>query len=99
MNIYDKRWNNVLKWARKIKTLFDTGNYQLSDGDCEYYELAKWQFVIDEDLKVIKLKSHNTSYTIYEYDLEYDHGSYDTIEETNIRLKKYRLLQQVEIEI
>jgi hypothetical protein len=97
MNFYDKRWNNVVTWAKKVKTLYDTGKYQLSDGDCEIYTLPAWKFVIDEDAKIIKLKSHNTTYTIYEYDLEWDHGSYDTIEETNVRLKKYRLYQQIEI--
>lgn len=97
MNIYDKRWNNVLKWARKIKTLFDTGNYQILDGDSEYYKSPQWKFIIDEEFKTVKLRSKNTTYMIYEYDLEWDHGSYNTIEETNIRLKKYRLYKQVEI--
>ena len=82
---------------RKIKTLFDTGNYQILDGDSEYYKSPQWKFIIDEEFKTVKLRSKNTTYMIYEYDLEWDHGSYNTIEETNIRLKKYRLYKQVEI--
>lgn len=50
MDIYEKRWNNALKWATKVKTYFDTGDYFLEwDGQC--YNSIEYELYICEDTK------------------------------------------------
>jgi len=40
MNIYEARWNNVLKWAKKVKEHYDTGKYMIK-WDIELFMLIK----------------------------------------------------------
>ena len=97
MNIYEQRWNNALKWATKVKTYFDTGDYIL-DWE-ERYNPLEHDFVIDDINKTISIdrKNGNSIQAIYEYDLEWDHGSYTTIAKTNTLLSEFKLykMQQV----
>lgn len=97
MNIYEQRWNNALKWANKVKSYFDTGNYLLEWE--ERYDPTEHVFAIDEVNKLISInsKSGNSIQMIYEYDLEWDHGSYTTITETNKFLEEFKLFKQEQI--
>lgn len=98
-NIYEQRWNNALKWATKVKTYFDTGDYIL-DWE-EIYNLIEHDFFIDIINKTISInvKGGSSIQGIYEYDLELDHGSYTTIAETNKLFSEFKLykMQQVMI--
>ena len=96
-NNYDRRWLNALQWAEKMKASFDTEKYLLMY-DGELYTSDKWKFEIDEEDKFIRLNSldGSTHNTIYEYDLDWDHGSYSTVSETNERLSKYKLYRMEE---
>ena len=97
MKIYEQRWNNALKWANKVKSYFDTGNYLLEWE--ERYDPTEHVFAIDEVNKLISInsKSGNSIQMIYEYDLEWDHGSYTTITETNKFLEEFKLFKQEQI--
>ena len=97
MNIYEHRWNNALKWANKVKSYFDIGNYLLEWE--ERYDPTEHVFAIDEVNKLISInsKSGNSIQMIYEYDLEWDHGSYTTITETNKFLEEFKLFKQEQI--
>lgn len=97
MNNYDRRWLNALHWAQKIKASFDTEKYLLMY-DGELYTSDKWKFEIDEEDKFIRLNSldGSTRNMIYDYDLDWDHGSYYTIEATNVMLSKYKLYRMEE---
>ena len=98
MNIYEQRWNNALKWANKVKSYFDTGNYLLEWE--ERYDPTEHVFAIDEVNKLITINSKRSGYSIqviYEYDLKWDHGSYTTISETNKFLEEFKLFKQERI--
>jgi len=92
MHNYISRWKNALRWAQKIKASFDTGKYILVH-DEEIYTPNYWKIEIDEERQFIILicESKNSRERIYEYDLEYDHGSYDTIAVSNERFSTYKL--------
>lgn len=97
MNIYNARWNNVLKWATKVKQYFDTGSYILEWE--ERYTPTEHNFVIDDINRTISINSKggNAIQTIYEYNLDWDHGSYTTIAETNKLLSEFKLYKQEQI--
>ncbi len=99
MNIYEARWNNVLKWAKKVKQYYDTGNYMISWENNEDYYPNEFRFIIDEENRSIELYGKNTRQGIYEYDLDWDHGSYTSINETNKMLAEIKLYSMVQIEI
>ena len=90
MNNWGRRWINALHWAQKIKASFDTGKYILMH-ESEIYTSDVWKIEINEEDKFIVLTNSNTRCTIYEYDLDWDHGSYDSLASTNERLSKYKL--------
>lgn len=97
MNIYDRRWLNALRWAQKIKASFDTEKYLLMHVG-RLYTSDEWKFEINEEGKFIRLNSLDgrTRNMIYEYDLDYDEGSYYTIEATNVMLSEYKLYRMEE---
>lgn len=99
MNIYEARWNNALKWAKKVKEHFDTGNYMIKWDD-DYYPHT-YDFVIDEVNRLISINSKDktTLNQIYEYDLEWDHGSYTTIAETNKLFSEINLYNMVKVKL
>lgn len=99
MNIYEARWNNVLKWANKIKEHFDTGKYMIQWGDTFYPD--EFDFHIHEMNRTISINSKdNTSiHQIYEYDLDLDHGSHTTIAGTNKMLAKINLYSMTKVEL
>jgi hypothetical protein len=95
MNIYEKRWAKVYNFAKKLKDLYDTGNYVIIDED----GMVPTEFTIklDNDEQYFGLKSHNTSYMIYDGDLDWDDGAYDTIAVTMARLSKIKLFKLEEV--
>jgi hypothetical protein len=99
MNIYEARWNNALKWAKKVKKLFDTGKYMIKWDD-DYYP-NEYDFVIDEVNRLISINSKDktTLNQIYEYDLEWDHGSYTTIAETSKLFSEINLYRMEKVEL
>lgn len=101
MNIYESRWNNVLKWAKKIKAHYDTGKYMIKWDNNENYYPNEFNFIIDETNRRISIISKDscTLNQIYEYDLEYDHGSYNTITETNKVLAEINLYSMERVKI
>lgn len=98
-SIYEARWNNVLKWAKKVKAYYDTGNYMINWENNEDYYPNEFKFIIDEENRCIELYGKNTRQGIYEYDLDWDHGSYTTIAETNKMLAEIKLYSMVEIKL
>ena len=101
MNIYEARWNNVLKWAKKVKEHYDTGNYMINWENNEDYYPNEFDFVIDEVNRLISIdsKDKTSRYQIYEYDLEWDHGSYTSIKETNKMLDDINLFMLIKVKI
>jgi len=99
MNIYEARWNNVLSWAKKVKEYYDTGKYMIK-WDWDYYP-NEYDFVIDEENRVISIESKDKTsrYQIYEYDLNWDHGSYTPITETNKILSEINLYRMEKVKI
>jgi len=99
MNIYEARWNNVLKWAKKVKELFDTGDYMIR-WDYDFYP-NEFDFVIDEVNRLISINSKDktTLNQIYEYDLAWDHGSYTTIAETNKLFSEINLYSRIKVKL
>ena len=99
MNIYVARWNNVLKWAKKVKEHYDTGKYMIKWDD-DFYP-NEYDFVIDEENRLISIdsKDKTTGYQIYEYDLEWDHGSYTSIAETNKMLDDINLFMLIKVKL
>ena len=99
MNIYEARWNNVLKWAKKVKEHYDTGKYMIK-WDWDFYP-NEFDFIIDEENRVISIdsKDKTTGYQIYEYDLEWDHGSYTSIKETNKMLADIELFMLIKVKL
>jgi len=99
MNIYEARWNNVLKWAKKVKSYYDTGKYMIK-WDWDYYP-NEFDFVIDEVNRLIAIdsKDKTSRYQIYEYDLEWDHGSYTSIAETNKMLDDINLFMLIKVKL
>jgi hypothetical protein len=81
MNVYDKRWNHAFNWAKKLKSLFDTGKYLLVNEDDEVYSPHDCSIFIDEESRLIKIKENHCSWTLYDGRLEYDHGAYTPIKE------------------
>lgn len=101
MNIYEARWNNVLKWAKKFKTYYDIGNYMISWENNEDYQPNEYDFIVDEENRLIAIdsKDKTSRFQIYEYDLEWDHGSYTPIAETNKMLSEIGLYKLEKIKI
>ena len=105
MNIYEARWNNALKWAKKVKEHFDTGKYMIKWDDASKYGddfyPNEYDFVIDEVNRLISINSKDktTLNMIYEYDLEWDHGSYTTIAETNKLFSEINLYNMVKVKL
>jgi len=99
MNIYEARWNNVLKWAKVFKSYYDTGDYMISWENYEEFYPKDFEFVIDEENRFIALDGKNMRQTIYEYDLDWDHGSYTPIAETNKMLSEINLYSMVKVKI
>jgi hypothetical protein len=99
MNIYEARWNNALKWAKKVKEHFDTGNYMIKWDD-DFYP-NEHDFVIDEANRLISIniKKSKPIQMIYEYDLEWDHGSYTTIAETNKLFSEINLYSMMKVKL
>jgi hypothetical protein len=100
MSIYEARWNNALKWAKKIKEHFDTGKYMIKWDDDAFYP-NEYDFVIDEVNRLISINSKDktTLNQIYEYDLELDHGSYTTIAETNKLFSEINLYSMMKVKL
>lgn len=101
MNIYEARWNNALKWAKKVKSYYDTGNYMINWENNEDYYPNEFDFVIDEVNRLISIdsKDKTTLNQIYEYDLEWDHGSYTSIAETNKILAEINLYRMEKVKL
>ena len=101
MNIYEARWNNALKWAKKVKSYYDTGNYMINWENNEDYYPNEFDFVIDEVNRLISIdsKDKTSRYQIYEYDLEWDHGSYTSIAETNKMLDDINLFMLIKVKL
>ena len=99
MNIYEARWNNVLSWAKKVKEYYDTGKYMIK-WDWDFYP-NEFDFVIDEENRLISIDSKDgtTGNQIYEYDLNWDHGSYTSITETNKILSEINLYRMEKVKI
>jgi len=95
MNIYDKRWAKVYIFAKKLKDLYDTGNYVIIDED----GMVPKEFTIklDNDEQYFGFKSANSSYMIYDGRLDWDHGAYDTVTVTMARLSKIKLFKLEEV--
>jgi len=95
-SIYEARWNNALKWANKVKSYFDTGDFVIRN-DGEDYHPSEYKFIIDYSDKLIILVSKHFRLCIYECRLGWDHGSYTTIEDTNKMFAEFKLykMQQV----
>lgn len=93
MNIYQKRWAKVSNYANKLKTLFDTGDYILKFDD-EFFEPGETTIIIDEKEQHFAIKwspeSFKTTmtYTLYEGDLNFDHGAYTKIKDTMADLQE-----------
>jgi len=101
MNTYDRRWHNVLKWAKKVKDHYDVGNYMIKwDNNGEFYP-NEYEFVVDEERRIVSINSKDgtTINQIYEYDLEWDHGSYTSIAETNKLMAEINLYNMVKVEL
>ena len=101
MNIYEARWNNALKWAKKVKSYYDTGHYMINWENNEDYYPNEFDFVIDEVNRLISIdsKDKTTLNQIYEYDLEWDHGSYTSIAETNKILAEINLYRMEKVKL
>lgn len=99
MNIYEARWNNVLKWAKKVKEHYDTGKYMIKWDD-DFYP-NEYDFVIDEFRGIISINSKDgtTINQIYEYDIKWDHGSYTTISDTNKMLADINLFMMIKVQL
>ena len=100
MNIYNARWNNALRWANKVKSYYDNGDYILENLEwgvrCTLHD---YDFVIEEVNKTISINTKDgySVQTIYEYNLDYDHGSYTTIEDMNKVFAEFKLYSMVEV--
>jgi hypothetical protein len=95
MNIYEKRWNIVYKFAKKLKDLYDTGNYIIMENGV--YLDSSFQIELDVDELYFGFKTDNCRYMIYEGNLDWDHGAYDTIKATKERLSHIKSFKLEEI--
>jgi hypothetical protein len=105
MNIYQKRWAKVLEYANKLKNLYDTGAYILRFDD-EFFDPSETTIIIDEKDQVFSLhwvpvnSDTRVTYTLYEGDLNYDHGAYTkiaiTLNEFKERIKLFAI-QPIEV--
>jgi hypothetical protein len=68
--------------------------------DWDYYP-NEFDFVIDEVNRIISIdsKDRTTLNQIYEYALEWDHGSYTSIAETNKMLADINLFMMVKVKL
>lgn len=81
MNNYERRWQHAFKWAKKLKELFDTGNYLLVYDEVGTFDYKSTRIVINEDKRTIHIVEMNCSWMVYDGDLDYDHGAYTPIKE------------------
>lgn len=85
MNLYEKRWTAASTLVQKYKDLYDTGHYMVKGSDGDMFHVDHVQLVIDYDDREMYWEMVDTNsktiirYQIYEYDLEWDHGSYTKI--------------------
>ena len=68
--------------------------------DWDFYP-NEFDFVIDEENRLISIDSKDgtTGNQIYEYDLNWDHGSYTSITETNKILSEINLYRMEKVKI
>ena len=68
--------------------------------DWDFYP-NEYDFVIDEVNRLISINSKDKTsrYQIYEYDLEWDHGSYTSIEKTNQMLSDINLFMMIKVKL
>lgn len=97
MNNYDRRWLFVLNWAKNVKRLINQGYVLHEPEDLFFFE--KDEFTIDEDCRLIYLTKLHSRFTIYDGNLEYDHGAYTPILELKKQLQFYQLYKKADIDL
>jgi hypothetical protein len=91
VNIYEARWRNAVREAKRINTFMAQGCIAIYDG-----EIFDKPFVITEEM-IHAPFSDTGSQIWYDRSLEMNDGVYDTVAATRARFREIKLYREVKM--